>query len=153
MRNCLILGSGRSGTSMIAGLLRDVGYFMGNNLIGPKPENPKGMFEDREINRINEDILASIENPLLRLLPANIFRSKLRYGQRWLARIPAGTPMAGSASIERRIRSQLKQEPYCIKDPRLSYTLPVWRPFLSDPLLICVFREPARTANSVVRTC
>ena len=30
MRNCLILGSGRSGTSMIGGILHQAGYFVGD---------------------------------------------------------------------------------------------------------------------------
>ncbi|NIM13858.1 MAG: sulfotransferase family protein, partial [Candidatus Aminicenantes bacterium] len=54
MKNCLILGSGRSGTSMIAGILHKAGYFMGDNLYPPRSANPKGFFENWEINEINE---------------------------------------------------------------------------------------------------
>jgi hypothetical protein len=31
--------------------------------------------------------------------------------------------------------------------------LPVWRRFLSDPVFLCIFRDPARTANSMVKEC
>ena len=50
VKNCLILGSGRSGTSMIAGILHKAGYFMGDNLYPPRSANPKGFFENWEIN-------------------------------------------------------------------------------------------------------
>jgi hypothetical protein len=41
--------------------------------------------------------------------------------------------------------------PYCFKDPRFSYTLPWWRPHLADDtVFLCVFREPGRTAQSIL---
>src|SRR4051812_23204486 len=57
VRSCIILGSGRSGTSMVAGTLRQCGYYMGPDLLNPGLSNPKGFFESREINELNEDIL------------------------------------------------------------------------------------------------
>ncbi len=153
MRSCLILGSGRSGTSMVAGVLSQAGYYMGQDLIGPRPQNPKGFFEAREINRINEDILARMMNPFVRAVPAKIWRGKIRFGQRWMVCFPVGATVTATDGIRRRIVSQTEYEPYCFKDPRFSYTLPVWRPFVGDALFICVFREPERTANSIVKAC
>jgi hypothetical protein len=57
-RNLFILGSGRSGTSMVAGLFRNAGYFMGDKLHEPRHSNPLGFFEDAAVNNINESILA-----------------------------------------------------------------------------------------------
>ena len=57
-RNCLILGSGRSGTSMAAGILARAGYFMGAELWPADIGNPKGYFEDREVNKINDELIA-----------------------------------------------------------------------------------------------
>ena len=54
--NIIILGSGRSGTSMVAGLFRNCGYYMGDNYILPRESNPKGFFEDSEINNIQRII-------------------------------------------------------------------------------------------------
>ena len=54
MYNCLILGSGRSGTSMAAGVLAKSGYFMGRNLIPPRPANPKGFFESEQITDVKK---------------------------------------------------------------------------------------------------
>ena len=57
MNNCLILGFGRSGTSLLGGLLHHSGYFSGNHLHPARESNPKGFYEDVVINRINEHIL------------------------------------------------------------------------------------------------
>jgi len=46
------------------------------------------------------------------------------------------------------------REPFCYKDPRFSYTLPVWRRFLKPgTALICIFREPQITVESILKEC
>lgn len=59
-QNCLILGAGGSGTSMVAGSLSQSGYFMGEDQDGSKQGNPKGLFEDEEIDGINEALLSLV---------------------------------------------------------------------------------------------
>jgi hypothetical protein len=142
-RDCLILGSGRGGTSMLAGTLRGAGYYMGEHLIPPDETNPTGYFEDDEVNAINEALLAPLTPSLDR--PA--------YGWRWLASVPVGAPVACPPEVGRRIAAQTRRSPFCFKDPRFCYTLPAWRPFLSNAVFLCVFREPARTAHSIVKEC
>jgi hypothetical protein len=140
-RNCLILGSGRSGTSMLAGTLRLAGYYMGEHLIPADASNPKGYFEDDEINAINEELLAQVTLPR----PAS--------GWRWLAAVPVGTPILCPPAITKRIKAQTGQSPFCFKDPRFCYTLPAWRSFLLDTVFLCIFREPARTSSSILKEC
>ena len=142
LRSCIILGSGRSGTSMLAGSLADLGYYMGDNLyIAPREANPKGFFEDFEVNLINEALIA-------RALPAPLAR-----GRGWLTPVPLGTQFALRSSLVRRIVAQTTKTPFCFKDPRFCYTLPAWLPHLGDVAILCIFREPARTANSIVEEC
>lgn len=43
MRICIILGSGRSGTSMLAGSLAAAGYFMGEHLYPGAAEKPQAI--------------------------------------------------------------------------------------------------------------
>jgi hypothetical protein len=143
MRNCLILGSGRSGTSLLAGILAQAGYYMGEHLIPPDEANPKGYFEDDEVNAINEALLAPVAPAGLR--PA--------YGWRWLAAVPLGTHIACPADLAGRMAAQTARSGFCLKDPRFSYTLPAWRPFVRDALFLCVFREPSRTARSILKEC
>lgn len=151
MRNVLIIGSGRSGTSMTSGILAQAGYFMGDHLNPIRESNPKGQFEDREINAINETILAQLVPKRIKILGKWFFCDRPVEWQRWLARIPVSTNISSSPEITERIHKMTQREPYCFKDPRFSYTLPVWRPLLRDTIFICVFREPANTASSILK--
>ena len=153
MKNCIILGSGRSGTSMVAGTLRHAGYYMGDDLLPAKTANPKGFFEAREINRINEDLLAQVTPRRPPGLLGTFFRHRPKTDQRWLAIVPVGEDIPCPPPIAQRITTQTKHSPFCFKDPRFSYTLPCWRPFLRDTVFICVFREPARTVHSILKEC
>ncbi len=152
VKNCIILGSGRSGTSLAAGILSRSGYYMGETLNPANITNPKGQFEDREVNSINEEILAQVvASRPERGFGKWLYRSRPQTGQRWLARVPQGTLISGSTDLTVRIQNIVGREPYCLKDPRFSYTLPVWKPFLRDPVLLCVFRHPAVTVSSILK--
>jgi hypothetical protein len=178
MKNCLILGSGRSGTSMIAGILHKAGYFMGDNLYPPRTANPKGFFENWEINEINEKILEKYtkkESPLLHRLNKIVKRlKKVKYlkhvfphvkttvyspgkGQAWLFSLSSRTGIDHTAphpEIEKRIKAALSRKPFAYKDPRFSYTLPVWAKSLDKgTVLVCIFREPDVTVESILKEC
>lgn len=150
MNNCLILGSGRSGTSMLTGTLGAAGYYMGERLYGPRRANPKGFFEAPAINAINERLLAPhaptrCRYPLLRLWRTS-FPS-----ERWLARLPKGTRITSPPRIANRIAAEVQRRPFAFKDPRFCYTLPAWRPHLPpDTVFLCIFREPGRTVTSIM---
>jgi hypothetical protein len=128
---------------MLAGTLRGAGYYMGAHLLPADEANPRGYFEDDEINAINEALLA----------PVTPERSQPAYGWRWLASVPVETNLPCPAELTRRIAAQTARSSFCFKDPRFCYTLPVWRPLLLDTVFLCVFREPGRTANSIVKEC
>ena len=140
MRNCLIMGSGRSGTSMMAGVLAKSGYFMGRNLIPPRPANPKGFFESSQINRDINEVL--IRSKISNLTP----------GHGWIA-VSSLIPPKGNPIVRRRVINMVTREPFCYKDPRFCYTLPFWKPSLKNTNFICVFRHPASTATSIVKEC
>lgn len=152
MKNCIILGSGRSGTSMAAGVLRKAGYFMGTQLTLANETNPKGQFEDREINAINEEILATV-------LPARpggvigkaFFKSRPRFGQRWLARVPLSSVITCPLHLQEKMRQLVDHVPFCFKDPRFSYTLPAWRPLVKQVVYVCIFRNPGAVVTSILK--
>ncbi len=160
-KNCLILGSGRSGTSMLAGILHDAGYFLGDQLYKPSQSNPKGFFEWNTINRINEDILhryagANLKSALIRLfLNKGSVYKPIGKNQRWLLSLPLQVTVDEfTPDLAADINRVLAREPFCYKDPRFSYTLPVWQKFLKpDTVFICVFREPDITVNSILQEC
>jgi len=126
---------------------------MGNNLYAAEIGNPKGFFEDAEVNGINEDILAEVVPKRPPFIGKFFYKDRPEKWQRWLARVSLETKMHSSDSINKRIEELVKKEPFCFKDPRFSYTLPIWRPFLKNTAFICVFRHPASTAVSILKEC
>jgi hypothetical protein len=159
MHSCLILGSGRSGTSLLGGILHQSGYYMGERLYQPNESNPKGFFENKEINGINEAILSPYGgSPFSRTgsaaaekhSPENPGRN-----QHWLLSIPPSTTVTlPDPSLAERITAALSREPFAFKDPRFSYTLPVWKEHLPEGArLLCVFRHPSVTVDSILKEC
>ena len=151
-----VLGAGRSGTSLVAGLFRRSGLYMGDAPYKPRQANPHGFFEDREVNSINEALLASC-------LPQRIESGVCGHGhdvpgegQRWLARLPTEITPLATADLSRRIRAVLAKGATCLKDPRFCYTLPAWWSALEPGARVhhlCVFRHPSVVASSVLREC
>lgn len=163
MKNCIILGAGRSGTSMVAGTLADAGYYMGDTLLPPTEGNPKGYFESREVEAVNDGLIHTMRYPTrrekrlawLRPIPQQPDFDTLEpwVKARWLALIPPVRQPILKSIYQEQIEALVKYQPFCFKDPRFSYTLPAWRPFLnpSETAFICVFREPAITAASILK--
>jgi GT2 family glycosyltransferase len=142
MRSALVLGSGRSGTSMITGALQGAGYFQGDALHAARASNPKGFFESAEVNALNEALLAPMSSPA----------AGLRDGQRWLGVPMEGAQPVATPELAERIARLTARAPFCFKDPRFSFTLPAWRAALpSDTGFVCAFRHPVLTATSLVR--
>jgi hypothetical protein len=152
-RSCFILGCGRSGTSLTAGLLADAGYFMGEELYPGDEGNPKGYFEDREVNGINEGLLAQvIPGPERTLTDKILGRPKRNPGWfRWLADLAPDQKIPCPAKFADRIKPQVARRPFCFKDPRFCYTLESWRQYAPEAAIICVFRDPAVSAASIVK--
>lgn len=143
MRNVIILGSGRSGTSMLAGTLASAGYDLGGTPYPPRESNPKGFFETHAVNGVNEQILAAS-------MPRH---PRFEAGQRWLAELAPSTPLVVPDEARARIQELVSRSPWCFKDPRFCHTLEAWRAHAKDALVLCVFRDPAVTARSIVEEC
>lgn len=158
MRNVLVLGSGRSGTSLLTGALARAGYYVGADLIPASDANPTGFFEDREVNAINESLLLQVTPtrppgaPLPDSDDDSLWGPNTLWGWRWLAPVSLGTPIPLPDLLRPRVEAALAEQPFALKDPRFCVTLDAWRPLLpDDTAFLCVFREPARTARSIVK--
>jgi len=152
MKNVIIMGSGRSGTSMTTGILAKSGYFHGNYVLNKgRINNPYGNFEDREVNYINEQLLSQVIPRPEMVNGVLSYRDRPTDMQRWLSRVPVGTMIPPIAAYAENMHKLTSQKPFCFKDPRFSYTLPVWRPYLQDTVFVCVFRNPHKTALSILK--
>lgn len=139
---------------MAAGLLSKAGYFMGDDLYKPTVANPKGFFENEEINSINEEILSQVVPRRPQGVIGDVFfRRRPGKAQMWLSRVPLGTTLSCPDGVRERIRKLTDKEPFCFKDPRFSYTLPCWEPLMKDNRSLVVFRNPSDTAQSILKEC
>ena len=137
---------------MTAGLFRNSGLFMGDRLHKPAAENPKGFFEDARINRINNNIIT-------RCLPPRAQFNGIDYAcdsplnKCWLARLPLDQEFTLLPEEESAIREFAGMGPFCFKDTRFCYLLPLWRRHAPGAKMICVFRPPAVAALSILNCC
>ena len=159
MNNCLVMGFGRSGTSLMGGILNDAGYFLGENLYPPRDSNPKGFFENDFINGINEHILETYNitqlHNQIQFVDKPLSPFKPGYGQRWLMYLPTEIPVTKVIpQIGKEITIAIQHKNFAYKDPRFNYTLRAWLPFLDQKtIFICMFREPGITLSSVLKEC
>lgn len=142
-RNVIILGSGRSGTSMLTGTLASAGWDVGGKPYPGREANPKGFFETAEVNGLNEYLICNTAAG----------ESDLGPMQHWLAHLTGSLVFQVDDELRARMGDLTSRQPFALKDPRFCYTLPAWRDSLEDTRFICVFREPAVTAESILREC
>lgn len=152
LRNTLIIGSARSGSSLVAGLVHSAGHHLGTQLLPADRSNPHGYFEDVPTLAINEQLLAPHTDtlPTPRFVPGTVYDKVPRQGRRWMSALPIDTPITATPDDHTAMRATITQSPWCRKDPRFCYTLPAWEPILGNAIRICVFREPECSAHSMM---
>jgi hypothetical protein len=147
VRDCVILGCGRSGTSLAAGVVASAGYNCGEDLLPADDGGPTGFFEARGVNAINEALISAYDGEL----PTRGYSRPPGDGERWLAVFPETAEPEATAELRDDMGVAIPPSPYCLKDPRFSYTLEAWRPLFDDALFVCVFRHPDATAKSIAK--
>ena len=136
MSNQLIIaGFHRSGTSATAQLLRRAGLFLGYDLLAANPSNPYGHFEDKEVVRLHNQILADNE-------------------QTWMLGEPL-LPVVGQRRwksmrdmIERR---NAEFDLWGFKDPRVCPFLMLWKYLLPDAKVLIVYRHFSASTYSLAQ--
>ena len=151
MRSIFVCGSGRSGTSMLAGLFSECGYFQGEDLYPSREANPKGFFENWQINFLNERIILSSLEAKYGPDASGMFQTFYRKGQYWLARLPVDLPCVATTDDKKEISDLVAREPFCYKDPRFCFTLEPWLGAARNALALCVFRHPGVVVASILK--
>lgn len=136
----VVIGPGRSGTSLAMNLLVDAGMRTGRLTEQVDTANPMGDFEDQDIIRIHEAIYNTLG--ILPLLPRDIARTefgRIRENVDELTRLVAQAAEGGT--------------PWGFKDPRTSSLLPVWdmvfRAAGVTPRYVLCVRHPGAVATSM----
>ncbi|MGQ4646885.1 hypothetical protein [Lyngbya aestuarii] len=156
MRNTIVLGSIRSGTSMLTATFRNTGAYFGDEIMPPTVANPYGYYECYKINKLNDRIIGSILHRYSRF-PISIlrrFQPRIHRDKRcsMLAAPRYIRPLNLPDEIISEVRHFMSTNPFCLKDPRFSLTLPFWEPVIPDGTrFLVVFRDPRRTVDSMLR--
>jgi hypothetical protein len=122
----VVAGMHRSGTSMLAALLHSSGISMGCAFRAPRPENPRGFFEDEAFRILNDKILK---------------HSRYEVKQ-WSAKFDGieydAKAIAAGAELIRRRASHF--DDWGWKDPRNCLTIDFWLSALASVNLLCELR-------------
>lgn len=113
----IVLGMHRGGTSVVARALKALGVPLGNDLLPPGEDNPKGFWEDRQVLAVNEELLRHLHSAYDRLDWA------------WRPDESDGA-IASLHSKARHLVTQRVIESggiWGFKDPRTSRILPFWQ--------------------------
>lgn len=138
MKTVLILGLARSGTSVVTGVLRLLGVDVGARDYADK-SNPYGSFEDRDFRRLHREIFERARSGATYWDPPTreaILSLQGQLGPRIEALV--GEKQKGKAL-------------WGWKENRGILTIDLFLPYLSNPHLVVIFRNPLATARSVVR--
>lgn len=139
----MVMSLSRSGSSLLSRLLADVLNIDFGEQIGhlpPDRHNPEGYYENYQILKLNERILADAGGNVFDPPPVDyafdldktVREALVTRARRILATYSAESPFIG------------------LKDPRLALTFPIWREAIEEqirPLLI--FRNPSAAAHSI----
>lgn len=150
--NCLILGAGRSGTSLTGLLLERAGYHVYTSSFPPDDGNPLGYFEDLEVIQVNDAILATFYCSKWRRLLRTVSRKPNITGTgAWL--LDLDPRLLDSVCLRSdhadKFRELFARTPFAYKDPRFSFTIGVLAPIIpKNTVYLCVFRHPLQVVES-----
>lgn len=135
-------GAGRSGTSTVAGILQRLGLVVPQPEVGVDDTNPRGFSESQWVVDFHDDLLTHANVQVSDSRPLAWSRT----GQ--FAERP-GAP----AKLGRWLKEQLAAgDDLLIKDPRLSWFLPLWtsvaRKHGVEPSFVTMLRPPAEVVGS-----
>lgn len=125
---------------MTAGILSRLGIDMGN-IKSPDTQNPTGYFEDKDLLSLIDNIFETVGPQFNGFNPPSLDKILLQQ-----ANFSKNIKML----IEKRC-SRTKSQLWGWKAPSMSFVLPLFLPYLVNPFLVLVTRNPLAIANSMVR--
>lgn len=138
----VVLGSGRSGTSLLMQVLAALGLRVSEELIEARRDNPEGFFEDAPIVRAQADLLRALGAWPYHPLPPD-----------WQERPATAAARQALAGL---LRQRLAGDGlWGFKDPRTATFLPLWQALFAEagitPRYILALREPGKILRSFMQ--
>jgi hypothetical protein len=144
-RLILVAGVGRSGTSLMTGILAQVGFHIPQPEIGADDTNPRGFGEPAWV--------VAYHRRLMRRLRVTVFDSR---PAAWAATDAVAADPAVRGELRDWLAGELGQsDAVVVKDPRIGWFLQLWTGCASDlgvpASFICMLRHPAEILASARR--
>jgi len=132
MKNLVILGMHRSGTSLITRALANAGLAVGDpgDLLVDQEDNPHGFYERRDVVALNDALLE-------------------HQSATWFAPPDEIIPADFAGAETSKIFASLPEQGWLLKDPRMTLTWPHWQESCSGAGLLFVYRNPWSVARSL----
>jgi hypothetical protein len=142
----IVAGSGRSGTSLFAGIMQRLGYTVPGPEVPADETNPRGFAESQWVVDFHTRLLKRAGVQVADARPAA-----------WAATAQVGLEADAAAELREWLRSCLAEsEHLVIKDPRVSWFLPLWRRSAAEleavPRFVTMLRHPAEVIESKQRS-
>lgn len=137
----VVLGSGRSGTSLLMRALTRFGMTISAELIPSSVQNPSGTYEDRNIFAVHSDILKALNTNQYLPMP-----------EAWLQNKAVKDSIKKLSNI---IENEIDNTPttWGFKDPRTALFLSMWNKIFNRskvvPIYLLAVRDPASVVNSM----
>jgi hypothetical protein len=138
----LVVGVGRSGTSLLAGILGQLGFHIPRPEVKANSTNPRGFGEPRWVVDFHAALLRSQRITVNDSRPAA-----------WEPAARAGEDPAVVAALRDWLAGQLREaDAVVVKDPRTVWFLPLWMRCAAElgvtPSFVTMLRHPAETLTS-----
>jgi hypothetical protein len=141
----LVAGSGRSGTSLFAGIMQRLGYAVPGPEVPADETNPRGFAESQWVVDFHTRQLKRVGVQVADARPSA-----------WAQTARACLDPAAIAELREWLAGQLAESGHLIvKDPRISWFAPLWRQCAADlgapPRFVTMLRHPAEVIDSKQR--
>lgn len=141
----LVAGSGRSGTSLFAGILQRLGFRVPAPEVPADESNPRGFAESQWVVDFHTRLLRRAATQVADARPAA-----------WALTADVGLEEAVRRDLREWLSPQYERDRHLVvKDPRLSWFLPLWRRCACDlgvtPQFVTMLRHPAAVVGSKQR--
>ena len=138
----VVLGSGRSGTSLLMQILENFGMSTSTNMIPAKEQTPTGAYEDREIFQIQNGFIGSV-TPHAMPMPADWEKNE--------------NLVEVTKQLQNIIADRIEESStiFGFKDPKTSMLIPMWTRIFNamnlTPKYILTVRQPTSVITSMGR--
>lgn len=139
-RVVVVFGPGRSGTSLVMQVLRDLGVVVSEKLTEASVANPLGPFEDKEIFDLHASLIQELGGSVTAPMPEGWLYDK--------------ATIRALSTLEALMQNRLDglDGVFGLKDPKISMLIPLWMRVFNklklNPAYVLAVRDPGATVAS-----